>query len=617
MDQADGSTPNRSPEQLQDLYQQLVELHSDILSSTAALIPEHAAVDNSPSRLNLAHYLALRQRELRPLQENLAQLALSSLGRSEAHVMYTLDSLLWLLSRMLGLEPSVETQIPVTLSEGQELLGRNIAHLFGEAIDQVPHVMVTLPAEAAADPGLVDQLAAAGADCFRINCAHDSQPVWEQMIAAIRSVEQARSRRFRVLMDLGGPKVRTRLPVDQVDQLRLRPRKLPGGKRRRSLTILFSDQRERLLDHRGAGILFAAEQLAQVASADRLEFEDARGRRRHFVVDRRGDRHTVWASCTDKTVLDSNTVFNLCPDQTSPAEPESFGALAFYSPLEPLKVRSGETILLRSASSELSGGEEPSHIGQDHEIGIEPATVIGRLSPGIRVWFDDGKLGGVVETNGSSGALVRIDRAPVAGVKLGTDKGVNCPGVDLGIAAITPKDIVDLDFVVANADLVGMSFVERLADVQRLVDEISRRESSLPIVLKIETGTGVSNLPAILLDVIDSHPIGVMIARGDLAVEVGGERMAELQEELLWLCEAAHVPVVWATQVLETFVKEGRVARPEMTDAATAGRADCVMLNKGPFIVDGVRMLREILRRMQGHQHKKSSRLRPLAWSPW
>jgi pyruvate kinase len=108
---------------------------------------------------------------------------------------------------------------------------------------------------------------------------------------------------------------------------------------------------------------------------------------------------------------------------------------------------------------------------------------------------------------------------------------------------------------------------------------------------------------------------GVMIARGDLAVECGYERMAEVQEEMLWACESAHVPVVWATQVLETLAKTGLPSRAEITDAAMGGRAECVMLNKGPHILDAMRTLNDILRRMQAHQSKKRPLLRALkAW---
>ena len=111
-------------------------------------------------------------------------------------------------------------------------------------------------------------------------------------------------------------------------------------------------------------------------------------------------------------------------------------------------------------------------------------------------------------------------------------------------------------------------------------------------------------------------PVAVMIARGDLAVEIGLPRLSEVQEEILWLCEAAHVPVVWATQVLETLVKEGVATRAETTDAAMGQRAECVMLNKGPHVVDAILTLDDILRRMSDHLSKKRHLMRPLrAWA--
>jgi hypothetical protein len=113
-----------------------------------------------------------------------------------------------------------------------------------------------------------------------------------------------------------------------------------------------------------------------------------------------------------------------------------------------------------------------------------------------------------------------------------------------------------------------------------------------------------------LLAALAGPAAGVMIARGDLAVECGYERLAEVQEEILGACEAAHVPVVWATQVLETLAKTGLPSRAEITDAAMGGRAECVMLNKGPHIVDAMRTLDDILRRMQSHQAKKRPLLR-------
>jgi pyruvate kinase len=95
-------------------------------------------------------------------------------------------------------------------------------------------------------------------------------------------------------------------------------------------------------------------------------------------------------------------------------------------------------------------------------------------------------------------------------------------------------------------------------------------------------------------------------------VECGYPRLAEVQEEILWISEAAHIPVIWATQVLETLAKKGVPSRSEITDAAMGERAECVMLNKGPYLVTAVSVLADILTRMQAHHEKKRSMLRQL-----
>jgi pyruvate kinase len=157
------------------------------------------------------------------------------------------------------------------------------------------------------------------------------------------------------------------------------------------------------------------------------------------------------------------------------------------------------------------------------------------------------------------------------------------------------------------------SFVRSASDIDLLQSELAKIEAqNLGIVLKIETRKAFEKLPDLILAAMGSERIGVMIARGDLAVECGYERTGELQEEIMWIAEAAHIPVIWATQVLENLAKKGQFSRAEITDAAMAERAECVMLNKGPYIVDAVKVLDDVLRRMQSHQAKKSSLLRPL-----
>lgn len=250
---------------------------------------------------------------------------------------------------------------------------------------------------------------------------------------------------------------------------------------------------------------------------------------------------------------------------------------------------------------------EPAHVG------VLTPEIFEHLRPGQPVWIDDGKAGAAIESVDGRSALLHITHCRPQGFRLREDKGLNFPGADLRLSPLSARDLADLDFVARHADMVGFSFVETRDDMRRLMDELAHRDAAhLAIVAKIETQSAVQNLPEIILGTIGRHPLGIMIARGDLAVELGAERLAEIQEELLWLCEAAHVPVIWATQVLETMARTGAVSRPELTDAAMSGRAECVMLNKGPYILNALRSLDDILRRMQDHQHKKMAQLRAL-----
>jgi pyruvate kinase len=134
----------------------------------------------------------------------------------------------------------------------------------------------------------------------------------------------------------------------------------------------------------------------------------------------------------------------------------------------------------------------------------------------------------------------------------------------------------------------------------------------MSLILKIETARAVRHLPEIIVQAAGRQPTAIMIARGDLAVEIGFARTAEMQEEILWLGEASDVPVIWATQVLEHLVAKGTPSRGEMTDAAMAARAECVMLNKGPYLLDAIDELRALLQRMENNQHKKTPQLREL-----
>ena len=245
-------------------------------------------------------------------------------------------------------------------------------------------------------------------------------------------------------------------------------------------------------------------------------------------------------------------------------------------------------------------------------------AVLDAVRPGATLAIDDGKLWAEVETASDDGLLCRITRTKPGGMRLKADKGLNFPGTALPATSLTAADRGALAAIAPIADLVGYSFVQRARDIDDLVDALDAlgdRGRRLGVIAKIETEQAFRNLPEIVVRAAGRVPFGVMVARGDLGVEVGFPRLSEVQEEILWLAEAAHVPVVWATDVLTSLLKNGTVARGEFTDAAMSARAECVMLNRGAHVAEAVRTLVDVLRRSERHLDKKTPQLARLdAW---
>jgi len=282
---------------------------------------------------------------------------------------------------------------------------------------------------------------------------------------------------------------------------------------------------------------------------------------------------------------------------------------------QPIRLKTGDILTL---TSKADPGRPAAYDAngkrlQAATVGVSLPEIFPDVHAGESIWFDDGKIGGVIRSVNLNEIAVEITKARTKGENLWADKGINLPDSTLRLPALTEEDIAHLPFIVRHADLVGYSFVRSEADIVELQSHLKRLGGEhLGIVLKIETRRAFEELPHLLLAAMRGPATGVMIARGDLAVECGYERTGELQEEIMWIAEAAHVPVIWATQVLETVAKTGQPSRAEISDAAIAERAECVMLNKGPYVVRAVQMLDDVLRRMQSHQAKKVSLLRQL-----
>ncbi len=477
------------------LRREVEALRQNVERGGAELRGQWVAVAEASARAeNLSHYLALRGYDLTDLQYRLAAHGLSSLGRSEAHVLPSLDALLATLRRLTG-EPHAAYPSAALGRAGEAALEAEQERVFGPRTRGGPRtrVMATLPPEAATDPDFVDDLVAAGMDCARINCAHDDAEAWGRMVANVRAASGRLERRCQVLMDIAGPKCR----------------------------------------------------IAKVKAPPKARLA-------------KGDRATLVAEISKGT-----------------KDPIAFS--------------------------------------------LNFPELVDQLTMGAEVFLDDGKAAARVTAKRPGRAELEVYASREKGVRLKPGKGVNFPSTELDLPPLTSKDFRDLDFVAEHADLVGFSFVQRADDVELLQDHLKARAPGRPphaLVLKIETPLAVKNLPRLILQAAAHNPTAVMIARGDLAVEIGFARLTEMQEEILWLCEAAHTPVVWATQVLDTYVRDGVASRAEMTDAAMAQGADCVMLNKGPYLADGVAFLRDVLGRMDRHFAKKFVRFGSLkSWT--
>ncbi|WP_193363198.1 pyruvate kinase [Gordonia sp. KTR9] len=595
------------------------ELQAESLIAAVADQHRHSA-------RNLVHYVAVRRHDLRPLQESMSAHGLSSLGRMESIVYSWIETVIETVDALA--EGRTRHPIWGDLAGGVRTLTRNRDRLLGRVHpggghdatadgpgesrgERATRVMVTMPTPAADDPDLVRAMGAAGMDVARVNCAHDGPAEWSRMIESVRSLPG----RVRVAMDLAGPKLRTGPLEPGPEVIKVKPVRADDGTVERRSWVRFAttpfDPGARLPDGIDAVIPVGA--LADVGQGDRLRLRDARGRRRRLEVvavseagiDAESDRTVYYETGMPIEVPGADGA------DTRRSEARSRGRLVVGELPEKrqhLLVRTGDEIRLQR---ELT--PTPATRTGPHRIGCELGEAFDDVMPGHRVLFDDGKIAGRVREKLDDEIVVDVERAAPGGTKLRAEKGINLPDTTLHIPALTASDRQDLEFVAAHADMVNCSFVRSPEDVADLIDELRRLGApDVGIVLKIETRAAFESLPQMLLEAMRWDSVGVMIARGDLAVEVGFGRLAEVQEEILWLCEAAHVPVIWATQVLDGLAKKGVPSRAEVTDAAMSRRAEGVMLNKGPYIVEAIEALTSILDRMGGHVEKKRSLLRPL-----
>jgi pyruvate kinase len=459
------------------LMNRVEEEYADLLAE----IPPH----NRISAINFLKYLILRRTDVRDLQIMLHENGLSSLASCENHTQRQIEVTLQHLGE------KIEEFDSCTMDFGDNKIEANRQQLFGPKPENWPtSIMVTFDTSFLAEKDLITKLLKKGMSTARINCAHDDESVWQEMVDKIRLASKITGLPCKIHIDLAGPKIRTKL--------------LTKGKDKGRVEVKIGQ--------------------------------------------------TIWLSDSAKGFKSKEIVI-------SPNEP----------------------------------------------------GVISGLRIGDRVLIDDGLILCSVQKVERDKASLKIERISSKKPIIKAEKGINFPDCSLKISSLTDFDKKCLPFVCANADTVGYSFVRSSQDIADLRSELKEIGADIPfLILKIETHEAVRNLPSLLLEGMKDSNFGVMIARGDLAVEIGFERLVEIQDQILWLCEAAHVPVIWATQVLENLHKSGLATRAEVTDAGHATRADCIMINKGKHTLEVLKTLRDISERSAAIRIKNRLIYRPL-----
>lgn len=476
-----------------ELTEKIFTIYQQIIKESEQAIENLPVEEGLQNRDNLLAFLALRKRWTADLTEQLENIGLSSLEEASKHVLYTLEKILNNLKFEIDKPSSVTIPVPL---DAKTISNQRVEELFGISSHQLPSaIMVTLDAKMIYEPELMKELLMNGMDIARINCAHNHQEIWIQIIEALRKAENElkeegkyRNRNCKIYMDMAGPKVR-------VGRLQ------PG-----EISVI------------------------------------------------KGDSIRLYL------------------------EPEKIG--------------------------------HPADADRPAGIPVTLAKAFRNVQKKDRIFIDDGKISGIVQLVTTDYIEIEILAPTLKPHRIKEGKGLNLPDSlpSLNVPALTEKDIHDLPFILGNADILGISFVHTPLDLKKLREEMERIAGPrIAVVAKIETKDAVHQLGRIILEGLKFKSFGIMIARGDLAVEVGFENLPFVQEEILKICSAAYIPAIWATGVLEKMTKTGIPSRGEMTDASIGKQAACIMLNKGPYIIESLKMLVQLLKTEPIHSPRKQS----------
>ncbi len=428
--------PSSTRSALRHLHAEIRQLIQHIRIQGSARVDPFAMTDKASSlnksTVNLAHYLALRELDLQPLQEKLSEAGLSSLDGIEPHVFASLKNVLHILSRALGISTNIDSDNRFPgFREGAEILETNTQRVLGDSHHQrITRIMVTMPAEAASDYALVRNLIEEGMDIARINCAHDDVPVWRQMIANIRQAAADSHAPCRILMDLAGHKIRTGPIPGDTQSLNIKIKKNSRG------TSPHTIQFRIIPDGQGNTVpsgnlknefVFPVPHAiyANLTCDDRFSIVDTRGKQRYITIAAPEDQR-ITGYC-DKTIHLAtglqvtwqrriNTVFK---DQ------HTFKFVNLNPATRTIRLYAGDNLYLHKQQIPgfIENDASDDKFSTDAHISCSSPDTVDLLELGARVWIDDGKISAYVTDKKSDHVVLRISRTELLQVHTQGDQG--------------------------------------------------------------------------------------------------------------------------------------------------------------------------------------------------
>lgn len=275
-------------------------------------------------------------------------------------------------------------------------------------------------------------------------------------------------------------------------------------------------------------------------------------------------------------------------------------SLAILGDLRGPRIRVGD---IEGGAVELEAGQKlcltpQPLVGTKNQVSVSFSQLAGDVRVGSSILLDDGNIELRVEEIKNNGdVFCRV----VIGGKLSSHRGINLPGVRVSLPSITKKDYADVDFAIAHKfDFLALSFVQSADDVRQLKAYLASEGAKIPIIAKIEKRSALDDI-----DEIVREAYGVMVARGDLALEMSIQDVPIAQKRIIAACRRAAIPVITATQMLESMIEQHKPTRAEATDVANAilDGTDALMLSAetaiGHYPVETIAVMSAIAKRTE------------------